>query len=162
MRFLGVDPGLRFCGYAIISKDGQKTTLLKSGVLKLKPTLPLQERIEIFYNFFCDLVKDFKISDLTLETPFLGKNAQNFLKLGYLRGILYLIANKNNILIHEYSPREIKQAVTGFGGASKFQVARVMQQFFPGIKSDDKLDMTDALAVCLCGMWRAQFKNRVK
>lgn len=74
-----------------------------------------------------------------------------------MRGILYLIAAHNNLIIHEFSPREVKQAVTGFGGASKEQVARVMLQFFPGIKTPEKLDVTDALAVTLCGLWK--YKN---
>ena len=94
-----------------------------------------------------------KINEIALETPFLGKNAQNFLKLGYLRGILYLIADKSELLIHEFSPREIKQAITGFGGADKEQVARVLMRLFP-IGIPEKLDLTDALAVALCGLWK--------
>lgn len=157
MVVLGIDPGLGVTGYAILKKDGQRTFLLESGFLKLSPTKSLSERIKIFYDYFDHKAKIFNITDLSLETPFLGKNAQNFLKLGYLRGILYLIAAHNNLIIHEFSPREVKQAVTGFGGASKEQVARVMLQFFPGIKTPEKLDVTDALAVTLCGLWK--YKN---
>jgi crossover junction endodeoxyribonuclease RuvC len=91
-----------------------------------------------------------------LETPFFGKNAQNFLKLGYLRGALYLLADKNRLKLHEFYPREVKQAVTGYGGASKDQVARVILQLFPRMKSPKKEDVTDALAVTLCGLWRQQ------
>ena len=90
---------------------------------------------------------------MALETPFLGKNAQNFLKLGYLRGIVYLLADKNNIMLSEFTPTQVKQAVTGFGGASKDQVARMVLQLFPKIAAPDKLDVTDALAVTLCGLW---------
>lgn len=154
MKILGIDPGLSFTGYAILKKENGKTFLLKCDVLKLNPTKSLPERIKTFHDFFENIIKDFSISDVSIETPFLGKNAQNFLKLGYLRGILYLLVNKYGLRIHEYSPREVKQAVTGFGGASKDQVARVMHQFFPGIKSGAKLDMTDALAVSLCGLWK--------
>lgn len=154
MVVLGIDPGFQFSGYGILKKEGNRTFLIDSGFLKLNPTKHLSERIKIFHDFFDNKAKSFNVTDLSLETPFLGKNAQNFLKLGYLRGILYLIANNNNLKIHEFSPREIKQSVTGFGGASKDQVARVMMQFFPGLKSPEKMDVTDALAVTLCGVWQ--------
>lgn len=84
----------------------------------------------------------------------MGKNAQNFLKLGYLRGIVYLLSDLHEINLHEYSPREVKQAVTGFGGASKEQVARILLQLFPGLQKPKREDVTDALAVGLCGLWR--------
>lgn len=153
MVVLGIDPGLHITGYGILKKEGNKAFLVDSGFLKMNPTKPLPERIKTFHDYFDDKAKNFNITNLSLETSFLGKNAQNFLKLGYLRGILYLIAQNNSIKIHEFAPREIKQAVTGFGGASKEQVARVMMQFFPGLVSPEKLDVTDALAITLCGLW---------
>lgn len=90
---------------------------------------------------------------MSLETPFLGKNAQNFLKLGYLRGILYLLANQHKLEIHEFAPRQVKSALTGFGGASKEQVARVILRLFPKIEAPKRDDVTDALAITLCGIW---------
>ena len=128
------------------------------GCLKLSPKKSLPERIHIFYNFFSEKMKAFSITDIALETPFLGKNAQNFLKLGYLRGILYLLASEHGSIIHEFSPREIKLSVTGYGGADKLQVARMILRFFPKIKVPQKDDVTDALAVTLCGLWKN--KNR--
>ena len=157
MLVLGIDPGFHLTGYSILKKDNNRTILLDAGFLKMNPAKPLSERVKIFHDYFDDKVKFYKATDLSLETPFLGKNAQNFLKLGYLRGILYLIAQNNNLKIHEFSPREVKQAVTGFGGASKEQVAKVMLQFFPGLAMPNKLDVTDALAVTLCGLWK--YKN---
>lgn len=154
MVVLGVDPGTIVSGFGVLKKENNRAFLLESGFLKLGSSKPLQERIYLFHNFFEEKIKKFNITDLSLETPFLGKNAQNFLKLGYLRGILYFLASKYQLQIHEYSPREVKQAVTGFGGASKEQVSRVMMQFFPGIKTPTKLDITDALAVTLCGLWQ--------
>lgn len=152
--FLGIDPGLHISGFGILKKEHNKTFLLESGFLKMNPTHPLPNRVRKFHDYFDQKISAFSITDLSLETPFLGKNAQNFLKLGYLRGILYLLSTKHSLVIHEFSPREIKQTVTGFGGASKEQVARVMVQFFPGLKSPDKLDVTDALAISLCGLWQ--------
>lgn len=154
MIILGIDPGLHISGYAIIKKNGSQIMLIEHGFLKMNPSKALPERLSEFYAYFDHKIKISNISDVSLETPFLGRNAQNFLKLGYLRGILYLLANKNNLKTHEFSPRQIKQSITGFGGAGKDQVARVILQFFPALKMPKKLDVTDAIAVTLCGAWK--------
>ena len=93
------------------------------------------------------------MTTVALETPFLGKNAQNFLKLGYLRGIIYLLVATYNLALQEFSPREVKMSVTGFGGADKEQVARIILRLFPALSVPDKADVTDALAVTLCCLW---------
>ena len=157
MVLLGIDPGTRFAGFSVLKKDKTKVWVLDYGCLKMSGTKSLVERVGIFHDFFAEKIIKYNATDIALETPFLGKNAKNFLKLGYLRGILYLLSDKNNLIIHEFSPREIKMSITGFGGASKDQLARVVLQLFPGIKPPQKDDVTDALAVSLCGIWR----NRV-
>ncbi len=154
MTLLGIDPGFSVTGYGIIKKEKNTVLLIDYGDLRMRPTKSLAERIAIFHDFFISKIELHALTDLALETPFLGKNAQNFLKLGYLRGILYLLSHKHNLVLHEFSPREVKQSVTGFGGASKDQVARVVLQLFPRIKTPDKQDVTDALAVTLCGLWK--------
>lgn len=154
MIILGIDPGFHFSGFGILRKEGQTVFLLEHGYLKMSPTKPLAERVKIFHDFFLEKVRRWSVTDLALETPFLGKNAQNFLKLGYLRGILYLLSSQNNLSLHEYSPREVKMAITGFGGASKEQLSRVILRLFPKISKPDKDDVTDALAVTLCGLWK--------
>ena len=159
MKIIGIDPGLRFSGFGIISNENYTTSLLDSGYLSLPSSKSLPERVALFHDFFIAKITSFHITDLALETPFLGKNAQNFLKLGYLRGIVYLLVQKNNITLHEYSPREIKQAITGWGGASKEQVARVILQLFPRLEKPKKEDVTDALAISLCGMWKKNQKR---
>lgn len=154
MIILGIDPGLRFAGFGIMKKDGRSAYLLDYGYLSLPPTESLSVRVRLFYDFFLEKVEKWEVTDIALETPFLGKNAQNFLKLGYLRGILLLLADQKKMQLHEFSPREVKQLVTGFGGASKEQVARAILQLFPKIEKPKKEDVTDALAVTLCGFWR--------
>lgn len=162
MYLLGIDPGCRYAGYGIIKTEGSTIYLVEHGLLKLSPTKPLVERIAEFHDFFDKKIDQFTITDIALETPFLGKNAQNFLKLGYLRGIIYLLSHKKNITLHEFSPTEVKQAITGFGSASKDQVARVIKQLFPRIQSFEREDVSDALAVTLCGLWRGQQNKLAK
>ena len=154
MIILGVDPGFTVAGFSILKKDKQQTYLLDFGYLAMVSSKSIGERIALFYDFFLEKIIKWTITDIALETPFLGKNAQNFLKLGYLRGIFYLLAEKYNIMLHEFSPREVKQSLTGFGGASKEQVARVVMKLFPQMEKPKKKDVTDALAITLCGLWR--------
>ncbi|MEX0940695.1 MAG: crossover junction endodeoxyribonuclease RuvC [Candidatus Babeliales bacterium] len=154
MIVLGIDPGFSATGYGVIKKEQTKTFLLDCGYLKLPSSKPLSVRIGMFNTYFNEKIITHHITDLALETPFLGKNAQNFLKLGYLRGILYLLANTHQLNLHEFSPREVKQAVTGFGGAQKDQVARIIMRLFPHLVSPEKSDVTDAVAVTLCAIWR--------
>jgi crossover junction endodeoxyribonuclease RuvC len=154
MRILGIDPGFSFTGYGIGEQLGNRIQILDCGYLKLPTTQHLSRRIGIFHEFFNEKIKHFNVTDLALETPFLGKNAQNFLKLGYLRGNLYLLADTHSLQLHEFSPTEVKKALTGFGGAQKDQVARVILRLFPTLSAPSKADVTDALAVMLCGLWQ--------
>jgi crossover junction endodeoxyribonuclease RuvC len=154
MIILGIDPGFRVAGFGILKKDKKQSFLLDYGYLSMTSSQSIPARVTLFHDFFLEKISHFQVTNIALETPFLGKNAQNFLKLGYLRGILYLLAEKHMISLHEFSPREIKQSLTGFGGASKEQVARVIMQLFPQIEKPKKEDVTDALAITLCGLWQ--------
>lgn len=154
MIILGIDPGLQFSGFGVIKKDGGKIILMDYGYLKMNSSKSLSGRVREFHDYFDLKIKKWNVTDVSLETPFLGKNAQNFLKLGYLRGILYLLAEVNNLKIHEFTPRQVKVSVTGFGGAQKDQVARVIKQLFPLMPIQEKNDVTDAIAVTLCGVWQ--------
>jgi len=161
MVLLGIDPGLRFSGFGVFKKEKGKTSLLDYGYLKMSSSKSLIERVGVFHDFFDEKIKKWQVTELALETPFLGRNAQNFLKLGYLRGLLYLLAGRYNLQVHEFSPREVKLSVTGFGGATKEQVSRVILKILPGVKNVERDDVTDALAVCLCGVWKSRLARLI-
>jgi crossover junction endodeoxyribonuclease RuvC len=155
---LGVDPGFHVSGYAVLKQDENgKAYLLDFGYLQMKPKNHLSVRVGEFYRYFSEKVTAYNVTQISLETSFLGKNAQTFLKLGYLRGILYLLADQNSLGLCEFSPREIKQSVVGYGGATKDQVAMMMMRLFPKLSEVGKIaknDVTDALAICVCGLWQ--------
>jgi len=162
---LGIDPGFIVTGYSVIKKSGEKSFVLDYGYLKMNGKKHLSVRAGRFYDFFNEKIAKFEITNLALETPFLGKNVQTFLKLGYLRGILYLLANQHSLQIHEFSPREIKINVTGFGGATKDQVALMILQMFPRLNQFGKIekkDVTDAMAVAICGLWKVKQDELLK
>lgn len=153
---LGVDPGFSVTGFAVLQASGRQVFLLDCGYLKMSSLKSLSERTGQFYNVFQEKIKTHQVTQISLETSFLGKNPQTFLKLGFLRGILYLLADQHKLTINEFAPREIKAAVTGFGGASKDQVAHMVLRMFPKITQlgpVEKQDVTDALAISVCGLW---------
>lgn len=156
---MGIDPGFSNTGFGIIKQEAGKAILIDHGYLKLSATKTLPERIGIFHTHFEQKIQQYSVHGIALETPFLGKNAQNFLKLGYLRGILYLLSNAHKTELYEFAPREVKLAVTGFGGAEKEQVARVIYRLFPAIPVVEKADVTDAIAITLCGLWKSKQSN---
>lgn len=159
MIILGVDPGFGVTGFAILKKTSGTTVLHDAGYLKLSNTQPLADRIHIFYQTLQEKIVTAGITHIALETPFLGKNVQSFLKLGYLRGVIHLLVAQHNLVLLEFSPREVKLAVTGFGGASKCQVASMITRLFPRITllgKTVKADVTDAIAVSLSGLWQAR------
>ncbi len=157
--FLGIDPGFSVSGFAILATDAGRTYLLDYGYLQMTPKHSLPQRVGIFHDFFVDKINVHGVTQIALETSFLGKNPQTFLKLGYLRGILYLLANQSKLSIFEFAPTEVKRSVTGSGAASKDQVATALMRMFPKlgeVKKIAKDDVTDALAICLCGLWQSR------
>ena len=154
MTIIGVDPGTRYAGYAILKKEKQKTLLIECGCLDVHKEKRLVNRIGAIYDFISEKVSSHEVTHLALETPFFYKNASTFLKLGYVRGILYLISDKNRLILSEFSPTEVKLGVTGYGKATKEQVANVVLKMFR-IKKPKRDDVTDALAISLCGLWEA-------
>lgn len=156
MIICGIDPGIRITGFAIARVSGGKTSIFDYGYLPLDSKTSVAERVHAFHNFFAEKIATHGITHIALETPFMGKNPQSFVKLGYLRGIIYLLTQQRGITLHELAPRQIKQAVTGYGNASKEQVALMMAHMFPtlkDLKKTVKQDVTDALAICMSGIW---------
>ncbi len=156
MVVLGIDPGTRVSGFVIFKKENRQVLLLDYGTLSLPASQGLPDRVAQFFSFFNKKIEKYSVSDIAIETPFLGKNASNFLKLGYLRGAVYILTSQYNLILHEYSPREVKLSVTGFGGADKEQVARMIIRLFPGIAMPTRFDLTDAFGVGICCIWSAK------
>ncbi|MBI2352769.1 crossover junction endodeoxyribonuclease RuvC [Candidatus Dependentiae bacterium] len=154
MIVLGVDPGFTITGFSIVSKINGKDIILDSGCFSFSTTQSLPMKIGTFYQKLSEKIIKYQVTIIAIETPFLGKNVQTFLKLGYLRGVLYLLSQQHNLVLHEFSPREVKLAITGFGGAQKEQVAKVLSLLFPQLGLVKKADISDAIAIGLCGLWK--------
>lgn len=150
---LGIDPGFTIAGFSLICVDAGRIILLDCGALRQSSTQEIACRLSLFHDFFEKKIVELGVTELALETPFLGKNAQNYLKLGYLRGALLLLVQRHELVLHEFAPRQIKNAITGYGHADKQQVFRVLSRLFPGFTKPTSLDVSDAVAIGLCAAW---------
>ncbi|TNE53212.1 MAG: crossover junction endodeoxyribonuclease RuvC [Bacteroidetes bacterium] len=147
---LGIDPGTTVMGYGIIHVKGKKFDLLNFGIIQLSklPTHP--DKLKRIFERVDGLIKEYKPDEMAIEAPFFGKNVQSMLKLGRAQGVAIAAALKSNIPFEEYTPRRIKQAVTGSGQASKEQVAAMLQNLLKFEEMPKYMDATDGLAVALC------------
>lgn len=147
---LGIDPGTSVLGYGLIHIQGKKISMITFGVIQLSKLATHPDKLKRIFDRIDGLIKEFKPDELAIEAPFFGKNVQSMLKLGRAQGVCIAAALGNNMPFEEYSPRRIKQAVTGNGNASKEQVAAMLQSMF-SIKEMPKLmDATDGLAAAVC------------
>lgn len=155
MRILSIDPGTINCGYAVIEKAHDKVQLINFGVITNKTSSTLPYRIKKTYDTLHDIVsEDDNITHIAIETPFYSRNLQTFLKLGYIRGIIYLISQQLGCDIIEFSPCEVKRIVAGRGNAKKQDVAMAIRLLFPEIGQNVKDDITDAIAVGVSALWK--------
>ena len=147
---LGIDPGSIIMGYAVIEIQGPDIKLKTLDVIKPGSSKDTYKRLEIIFTKTCAVIDEYKPNAFAIEAPFFGKNVQSMLKLGRAQGVAIAAAMQYAIEVTEYSPKKVKQAVTGNGNASKEQVFKMLQLIFNIEKEPKYLDATDALAVALC------------
>jgi len=151
---LGIDPGLRFTGLGIINYDSKKRKFIETDwrIIDSKGD-NLAERIKSIYREIEEILEQTKPDISTIETLFFGKNTKTLIHLGELRGAIILLLSMKEIPIIEYSPREIKMALTGSGSSSKQQVGQMVKCIL-GINGEIPPDATDALASAICYLQR--------
>ncbi len=148
---LGIDPGSNIMGYGLIHIKNNQPSLIKMDVLKLSKTDSQLLRMKHIFHFTLQLIEDYLPDIMAIEAPFFGKNVQSMLKLGRAQGTAIAAALYKNIPVFEYSPKKIKQSITGRGSASKEQLSAMLYRILD-IKEPCSiyLDATDALGVALC------------
>jgi crossover junction endodeoxyribonuclease RuvC len=147
---LGIDPGTRLMGYGIIEISASRISLTSMDVLKLSSKIDGYERLKLIHEKVCDLVNLHRPDALAIEAPFFGKNIQSMLKLGRAQGVAIAAALGAGVPVTEYSPRKVKQSITGNGNADKLQVLKMLKQLLSFEEDPKYLDATDALAVAVC------------
>lgn len=147
---LGIDPGTNIMGYGLILCKGNQISLIKMDVLKLNKLNDHTLKLKKIFETSLSLVKEYHPDEFAIEAPFFGKNVQSMLKLGRAQGVAIAAALSMEVPVFEYSPKKIKQSITGKGGASKEQVAGMLSHILNLNEAPKYLDETDAVAVAVC------------
>lgn len=147
---LGIDPGTLIMGYGLIQVQGKKANLITMDVLKLSGNKDHYERLQLIHGCINQLVIQYQPDCCAIEAPFFGKNVQSMLKLGRAQGVAIAAAMTAGIPVTEYSPKKVKQSITGNGNADKEQVFQMLQRILDFSERPQFLDAADALAVAVC------------
>ena len=154
MRILGIDPGTRFVGYGLIEKRGAGYRCLECGVIRAGGG-PLSGRLLVIFNRLSEVLRKRKPRYVSLEKIFYDKNVRTTIVIGEGRGVAMLAAAQAKARLFEYTPSEIKKAVTGNGRASKEQVGAMVSTIL-GLNRSVPEDAADALAAALCLAFREE------
>ncbi len=137
-------------GYGLITVKGNKVSLLELGVLKPGKVKDSYKKLQLIFNTVSGLITKYQPTDFAIEAPFFGKNVQSMLKLGRAQGVAIAAAMRHGLDVTEYSPKKVKQSITGNGNADKQQVMKMLQTLLSFKSNAKQYDATDALAVALC------------
>lgn len=150
MRVLGIDPGSIVTGYGVVERGaGGKLLYVCDGAICAPQGLGLPERLLAISTSLNEIIKEFSPEAVAVESLFFAKNVRSAIMLGHARGVALLSAAASGLAIHEYSPSSIKQAVTGYGAATKDQVQKMVCLLLKSPASA-KRDASDALAAAIC------------
>lgn len=154
MRILGVDPGSRVCGYAVIEVASRDCRYVECGVLTANERLPMEVRLGEIARGLREVIGELEPALMGVEDVFTHSNPRSALALAQARGMVLAVAGMAGITVCSYAPAVVKKTVTGRGRASKEQVARMVQALV-GLASVPRADAADALAVAItCAMTR--------
>lgn len=147
---LGIDPGTVAMGFGLVEAKGQQFRLVEMGVLKMNSKQDGYDRLHRIYNKVDELIARYRPASFAVEAPFFGKNVQSMLKLGRAQGVAIAAAMAHGLTIAEYSPKKVKQSITGNGNASKEQVMQMLHRLMTIREAAETMDATDAVAVAVC------------
>jgi crossover junction endodeoxyribonuclease RuvC len=147
---LGIDPGTVIMGYGLIKCTGHEVSLIDMGILRLPTRQDSYERLKLIHLKVLELIRRHAPGDFAIEAPFFGKNVQSMLKLGRAQGVAIATAMHAGIPVTEYSPKKVKQSITGNGNSDKEQVWQMLQRILKLEAELPAYDASDALAVAIC------------
>jgi crossover junction endodeoxyribonuclease RuvC len=150
MRVLGLDPGLAITGYGIVDSDGQALSSVTYGVIRTPAKTPHADRLATIHQELTRLINEHEPDLAAVEQLFFCTNVRTAMIVGEARGVLLLTLALADMTIAEYTPLQIKQAVTGYGQASKDQVQQMVQLLLELDETPRPDDAADALAVSIC------------
>ena len=161
MRILGIDPGSETTGWGIIEGDGRRYGLVECGTVRASTGQKFPARLLRIATALEEIIRRHHPDACAIEDGFLATNVKVTLKLGQVRGVAMLVAERAALEIHEYSPRLVKQTVVGHGNAEKLQVQQMVKTLLSLASVPEPHDAADALAVAICHFHHARFAQRL-
>lgn len=161
MRILGIDPGTEATGFGVIDTDGDRHRLVEFGVIRGKKALSFAKKLLLIHETLEDVIHRSKPEGVVVENLFYAANVKSALRLGHVRGVTLLSGVQHKLPIFEYSPLEVKQAVVGYGRASKEQIQEMVRVLLALRDPPAPFDAADALAVALCHANRLRYELKV-
>ena len=159
MLILGIDPGLATTGYGLVQKQDGNLTLLDCGIITTPAGLPTSDRLQQLHEELGRLLDTWKPEAAAVEELFFSSNAKTAMVVGQARGVVLLTLSLHELQVHEYTPMQIKQALVGYGGASKGQIQRMVAMLLdlPEVPTPD--DAADAVATAICHLHSARMTD---
>ncbi len=149
MRIIGIDPGTGILGFGVIEVEGQKIRMIDAGVIRTPPYTPLDERLEEIFDGLTEIIAATNPTVMSIEKLFFAKNVTTAMSVSHARGVAMLTGRKAKLEMAEYTPMQIKQTLTGYGGADKKQVQEMVRMHL-GLREVPKPDdCADALAAAI-------------
>jgi len=148
-RILGIDPGSRTTGYGVVESERGKIRFVACGVIKTTTTMPFSYRLNQIFSGITEVIQLHDPTEAAVEDVFLATNPGSALRLGQARGAAVVAAMQNNLEVSDYSAKQIKQAVVGYGQAGKAQIQHMVRVLL-GLNKSPSSDAADALAVAIC------------
>ena len=161
MRVLGIDPGSETTGWGVVEGSNRRYRLISYGAVKAPPREPFSARLLKISRGIEEVIAEHKPDVCAIEEAFFAVNVKTALKLGHVRGVALLAAERAQLEIHEYSPRLVKQTVVGYGNAEKHQVQEMVRVLLALTKVPEPHDAADALAVAICHFHHANVSGRI-
>ena len=149
MRILGIDPGTGILGFGVIDVDGGRPQLVTAGVIRTPAHTPLDERLEEIYDGLSEIIAETQPSMMSIEKLFFARNVTTAMSVSHARGVAILAGRKARLSIHEYTPLQIKQTITGYGKADKKQVQEMVRLQLNLTEVPKPDDAADALATAI-------------
>lgn len=162
MIILGIDPGIAIMGYGLIEILGNRIRVIENGVITTSSKTPTPERLKLLYNNLEDIINEFKPEEFAIEELFFNQNVKTAITVGHARGVQILCAQNKKLPIYEYTPLQIKQAITGYGRANKKQMQLTITTLLNLKQIPKPDDAADALGVALCHALSQRFKEQFR
>lgn len=150
MLILGIDPGLATLGYALVEKKGNQFEVIDYGTITTPADMKNIDRLEKIYLELNEIIEKYSPDEMAVEELFFNKNVKTAIKVGQARGVILLTGAEAGLNVGEYTPLQIKQAVVGYGRASKNQVQQMVKALLGLDEIPRPDDAADALAVSIC------------